>query len=102
MGLGRCGVKYRKGNLSEEENQSLLAIPGMRDRLSRWDKDALTSEELAAESGLSEAMLAALPPDAPDGHEAYKKVCWRQSQSIAVFQYKDGSGGKVNFQTTMT
>jgi len=56
---------------------------------------------LAAESGLSDKVMEALPPDAPKGHECYRKVGWRETQGIAVFQFPDATGAKVNFQTTI-
>eukprot|EP00930_Biecheleria_cincta_P097913 TRINITY_DN89596_c0_g1_i1.p1 TRINITY_DN89596_c0_g1~~TRINITY_DN89596_c0_g1_i1.p1 ORF type:complete len:665 (-),score=122.28 TRINITY_DN89596_c0_g1_i1:177-2171(-) len=95
-----------KGNSMPKERQELLSeVPGMQERFQKWDgtEDAARYPdpgELAADSGLSAEVLAVLPPDAPQGHESYRKIVYREGQGIAVFQYA-GSEGKINFQTTV-
>jgi len=103
--LARIRENYHKKMIPEEHQVLLVEVPGMQERFDRWDGKEDPSkfpdpEEIAAESGLSAEVIAALPPDAPKGHESYKKVIFRETQGIAVFQYA-GSDGRINFQTTV-
>lgn len=102
--LGRVREKFQKGALETEQKKLLVSkVPLMQERFDRWEgvnDEPADPVELAAESGLGRVVLKALPPDAPKGHESFQKVRWREQQGIAVFQYPDATGVKVNFQTT--